>query len=278
MMFKTRLVSGAVVAAVMLGFAWLGGLYLPLLLAAISLIGMYEFYHATHLIGDGEYFNVITGIGYAFAIAYYILLYTTECDMVIMIFVTVLFLLVILATYVFTFPQYDSKEIVYTFYGFFYVCVMLSFIHLTRSLDDGIYLVWLIFISSWFCDVFAYLTGMACGKHRLCPNLSPKKSIEGAVGGVLGPAICGGIYGYLVRDAFDGGMNVAVMFAILCAVGAAVSQIGDLSASAVKRNFDIKDYGNLIPGHGGILDRFDSAIFTAPMIYFIAVFMIERVL
>ena len=278
MMFKTRLVSGAVVAVVMLGFAWLGGLYLPLLLAAISLIGMYEFYHATGILADGEYFNVITGIGYAFAIAYYILLYTTECDMVIMIFVTVLFLLVILGTYVFTFPKYDSKEIVYTFYGFFYVCVMLSFIHLTRSLDDGIYLVWLIFISSWFCDVFAYLTGMTCGRHRLCPNLSPKKSIEGAIGGVLGPAICGGIYGYLVRDAFDGGMNVAMMFAILCAVGAAVSQIGDLSASAVKRNFDIKDYGNLIPGHGGILDRFDSAIFTAPMIYFIAVFMIERVL
>ncbi len=278
MMFKTRLVSGAVVAAVMLAFAWLGGVYLPLLLIVVSVIGMYEFYHATGVLEDNEYFNVITGIGYAFAIAYYILLYMTERDLLIVIFTTVLFLLVILATYVFTFPKYESKDIVYTFYGFFYVCVMLSFIYLTRSFEDGIWLVWLIFISSWFCDVFAYLTGMLCGKHRLCPKLSPKKSIEGAIGGILGPAICGGVYGYFVRDHFDAGMQIVAMFAILCAIGAAVSQIGDLSASAIKRNFEIKDYGSLIPGHGGILDRFDSAIFTAPMIYFISVFLIERVL
>ncbi len=274
-MFKTRVLSGAIVAVVMLAAAWFGGVYLLALMLGVSLVGLYEFYHVTGLIPDGKYINLITGIGYAFTIAYYLLLGLFELVMLRIVFLFVLLLLVILAVYVFTFPKYTSKDIVYTFYGFFYVSVMLSFIYLTRCLDDGIFIIWLIFFSSWFCDVFAYFTGMLLGKHKLCPKLSPKKSIEGAIGGIIFPAFFGGLYGYFVSDHFGSGSYTIVTFAVLCAVGAAVSQIGDLSASAVKRNFDIKDYGSLIPGHGGILDRFDSVIFTAPMIYFIARFMIE---
>ncbi len=273
-MFKVRLISGAVVAALMLLFTWLGGVFLPVFLGVVSLIGLYEFYHATGVLKDGRYVNLITFSGYAVTVIYYVVLTVLAEDMFMPVFIFVVFLLVMLATYVFTFPEYSSKDVVYTFYGFFYVSVMLGFIHMTRQLPDGIYLVWLIFFSSWFCDVFAYLTGMAFGKHRLCPELSPKKSVEGAIGGIIVPAICGGVYGYFVQDHFGGDTATIITFAVLCAVGAAVSQLGDLSASAVKRNFEIKDYGNLIPGHGGILDRFDSVIFTAPMIYFIAVFMI----
>ena len=106
-MFKTRLVSGAVVAAVMLSFTWLGGIFLTALLIVVSLIGLYEFYHATGLLDGKEYFSVNTGIAYAFTIAFYLLLYVTDRDLLIMIFTTVLFLLVVLATYVFTFPKYN---------------------------------------------------------------------------------------------------------------------------------------------------------------------------
>ncbi len=275
-MFKTRLISGVVIAAAMLLFAWLGGVYLLALLLVVSLTGQFEFYRATGLLGDGRRINLVTGLGYAFTAVYYLLMFLFDSNMLVLIFVAVVMLLVILGAYVFTFPKYGSKDIVYTFYGFFYVSVMLGFIYLTRCLPDGIFIIWLIFLSSWFCDVFAYLTGMLLGKHKLAPQLSPKKSVEGAIGGIIGPAVCAGIYGYCVRGHFSGA-NAAPAFAILCAVGAAVSQIGDLSASAVKRNFDIKDYGNLIPGHGGILDRFDSVIFTAPMIYFIAVFITEGI-
>ena len=270
-MFKTRLLSGAVVAALMLLFTWLGGFWLLALLLVISVIGMYEFYHAVGVLEDKKRIDLITGMGYAFAVIYYAFMFFAANRMFALIFVSVVLLLVLLASYVFTFPKYKAKSIVYTFYGFFYVAVMLSFIYLTRELDDGIFVVWLIFLSSWFCDVFAYLTGMLMGKHKLAPVLSPKKSVEGAMGGIVFPAIFGGLYGYFVKGYVTPGFSIVPVFAILCAIGAAVSQIGDLSASAVKRNFDIKDYGNLIPGHGGILDRFDSVIFTAPMIYFIAV-------
>ena len=272
-MFKTRLFSSVIVAALMLLFTWLGGIYLPAFLLVVSMIGLYEFYRATGLFKEGTV-NFVAVSGFVVTVIYYLVLMILVEDLFMFMFITVVFIIVMLGTYVFTFPKYSSKDVVYTFYGFFYVSVMLGFIHLTRELPNGIYIVWLIFISSWFCDVFAYLTGMAFGRHKLCPNLSPKKSVEGAIGGIVVPAICGGVYAYFIKDCLGADSDLIVMFAVLCALGAAVSQIGDLAASAIKRNFDIKDYGKLIPGHGGVLDRFDSVIFTAPMIYFIAMFMI----
>ena len=152
---------------------------------------------------------------------------------------------------------------------------MLSCIYLVRSLPYGIYSVWMIFISSWICDTCAYIVGMLIGKHKMVPKLSPKKSIEGAVGGVVGAAIVGALYGYFVVESVITEQNVTWAFVLISAVGAVISQIGDLAASAIKRNHDIKDYGKLIPGHGGVMDRFDSVIFTAPMIYLLVLILIH---
>lgn len=266
---KTRIISGVVVAAVMFGAVWLGGLCLNLLLCVCSLIGLFEYYRAVGLLGDKEKVTPLTLIGYIGTVALFATEYFAGSEMWIILFVCVSVLLVILAMYVFTFPKLSVNMIVDAFFGFFYVSLMLSFVYLTRCFEHGIYTVWLIFLASWFCDVFAYFTGMLLGKHKLAPHLSPKKSIEGAVGGIVFPAVFGGIYGYIVKDFLSLNFSVPVAFCIICAIGAAVSQIGDLSASAIKRNRDIKDYGKLIPGHGGILDRFDSVIFTSPMIFFI---------
>jgi len=146
---------------------------------------------------------------------------------------------------------------------------MLSFLFLTRCMQpDGKFIVWLIFLCSWGCDTSAYCVGMLIGKHKMAPVLSPKKSVEGAVGGVIGAAVFAVIYGVLTHGhPFE--------YAVICACGALISMVGDLAASAIKRNKGIKDYGTLIPGHGGILDRFDSMIFTAPVIYYLATFMIR---
>ena len=103
----------------------------------------------------------------------------------------------------------------------------------------------------------------------MAPVLSPKKSIEGAVGGVIGAALFGGIYGACIRGKVSADINVVLVYIVVCAIGALISMVGDLAASAIKRNMEIKDYGHLIPGHGGILDRFDSVIITAPIIYFL---------
>ena len=114
---------------------------------------------------------------------------------------------------------------------------------------------------------------MLLGRHKLAPVLSPKKSIEGAVGGAAGAALLGFIYAALFGRNMSGVDNPQLVCAVACAIAAVISQIGDLAASAIKRNHGIKDYGRLIPGHGGILDRFDSMIFTAPAIYFALTFL-----
>ena len=185
--------------------------------------------------------------------------------------------------YVLGFPKYQAHQVMAAFFGFFYGPVCLSFVYLTRELGReisgeraviGLYIVWLILISSWGCDTCAYCVGILIGKHKMSPVLSPKKSVEGAVGGVLGAAALGALYGWVVMDRLKEEQRLILFFALICGVGALISMVGDLAASAIKRNADIKDYGKLIPGHGGVMDRFDSVIFTAPVIYFMAAYLL----
>ena len=135
-------------------------------------------------------------------------------------------------------------------------------------------------ISSWGCDTCAYAVGVLIGKHKIFPELSPKKSLEGCIGGVAGAALIGGLYGYfLVSDALlptgTRSVQIGIVMAVICGAGAVMSMVGDLAASAIKRNHNIKDYGKIIPGHGGIMDRFDSMIVTAPITFFLATVLMQ---
>ena len=177
--------------------------------------------------------------------------------------------------YVFRFPVYKAQQVMTAFFCAFYPCVLFSFVYLTRELTHGIYLVWFIFISSWICDTCAYLSGMALGRHKLAPVLSPKKSVEGAVGGTVGSALVGALFAWIFLLPVRKDVSVVWVAAVICAAGAVISQVGDLAASAIKRNHEIKDYGKLIPGHGGIMDRFDSVLFTAPIIYYLSVVLLK---
>ena len=258
-MFKTRLISGIVLVIIALATIISGSWILFFTLLAVSLIGMRELYKVMKV--SDEHVTVLELVGYLGAVLYYIAMkadfgnYGTMAIIISMI--------LILFVYVFGYPKYHAEQVMAAFFGVVYVAVMLSFIYLTRSLPDGKFLVWLIFLCSWGCDTCAYCVGMLIGKHKMAPVLSPKKSIEGAVGGVAGAALLGMIY----AAATQGKM---AEYALICAVGALISMVGDLAASAIKRNQNIKDYGKLIPGHGGILDRFDSVIITAPVIYYLA--------
>ena len=255
-MFKTRLLSGIVLVIILIATVGTGGGLLFGFLALISLIGLSELYKVV------DVQNKILGLtGYLGAVVYYGILYTGQMQYVTLL--TIAFLVVLMAVYVFSFPTFKAEQVMTVFFGVFYVAVMLSYVYQTRMLEDGAVAVWLIFLSSWGCDTSAYCVGMLIGKHKMAPVLSPKKSIEGAVGGVAGAALLGVIY----AAATQGKM---AEYALICAVGALISMVGDLAASAIKRNQNIKDYGKLIPGHGGILDRFDSVIITAPVIYYLA--------
>lgn len=265
-MFVKRLISGIVLVILAFLVVTAGGNVLFAVTGAISLIGMFELYRVMKIEKAP-----LAWIGYIACISYYGLLWFDGEQYVTLMTVAVLMLL--MSIYVFTFPKYKTEEITVTFFGLFYVGIMLSYLYQVRMVDDGAYLVWLIFLSSWGCDTCAYCVGMLFGRHKLAPVLSPKKSIEGAIGGVAGSAILGAVYAVLMGQKMMTVGNPVVACALSCAIAAIISQVGDLAASAIKRNHQIKDYGHLIPGHGGMLDRFDSMIFTAPAIYFAMMFL-----
>lgn len=269
-MFKTRLLSGIVLVIIALATIICGGPVLFITLLCVSLIGMQELYRAVGVRKDG--FNLLEIISYVSVGVYYLVIW--QLPEAYHLPSLILGVLLIMSVYVFTYPKYQTGQIVAAFFGIVYVGVMLSYVLQTRMLEGGSFLVWLIFLCSWGCDTCAYCVGVLIGKHKMAPVLSPKKSIEGAVGGVLGAALLGALYAWAVSGYNPNSAHTPLIYAVICAVGALVSMVGDLAASAIKRQQKIKDYGTLIPGHGGILDRFDSVIFTAPIIYFLAITLI----
>ena len=255
-MFKTRLLSGIVLVILALFLIISGHEILLFATLAISCIGMFELYRVFKMEK-----TVLAGVGYLAAIVYYCNLQWKFLPDLMILFMA--FLILLMFVFVFAYPKFHADQVMAAFFGFFYVAVMLSYVYQIRTLERGLYLAFLVFLCSWGCDTCAYCVGMLIGKHKMSPKLSPKKSVEGAVGGVAGAALLGAIYA-----AATGGRIAE--YALICAVGALISMVGDLAASAIKRNQNIKDYGKLIPGHGGILDRFDSVIITAPVIYYLA--------
>lgn len=274
-MFKTRLLSGILLVIIALITVISGGPILFATITAISLIGMSELYKVFKIEKKA------TGIcGYIIAILYFAIIWCKTTGVVaeaaaltMLMGMIMIFIIALMAIMVFGYPKHHPNEIMAAFFGVFYVAVMLSYVYQTRMIPgEGVFTVWLVFVCAWGCDTCAYCVGMLIGKHKMAPVLSPKKSVEGGIGGVVGAALIGVLYALAINK--WGGAGVDVMsYAIIGAVGGAISQVGDLCASAIKRQCGIKDYGTLIPGHGGIMDRFDSMIFTAPIIYYLAILL-----
>lgn len=273
-MFWTRLISGVVMVIVALATMWLGGPYLAGILLLISLAGYRELTKAQKVNTAAKGFNGLEIIGLAGVILYYVIMYIWQNTTVLLMGIVLVFMAEMFL-YVVLFPRYRAERVVTAIFSFLYAPVMLSFMYMTRMSYMGLYLVWLILISSWGCDTCAYCVGKLIGRKKIFPVLSPHKSLEGCIGGVAGAALIGGLYAYFVVEPKVADQNVLWVIVFISAVGALMSMIGDLAASAIKRNHDIKDYGKILPGHGGIMDRFDSMIVTAPMIYFLSVLLIH---
>lgn len=276
-MFLERVLSSIVLVIILAAALLLGGDILFLFCLIISIAAYREMAKATKVNEKKGEINVLEVVGLVGLFGYYGVRLFAATETYIMLAIT-LTIVGIMSVYVFSFPKYHANQVMAVIFSFLYGPIMLSYIYLTRNLEDGIYLVWLIFISSWICDTCAYLVGSAIGKHKMAPKLSPKKSVEGAVGGVAGSFLVGVLYGYVLVHFNLIELNNMWLIGVITGIGAVISQVGDLAASAIKRNFDIKDYGKLIPGHGGIMDRFDSVMFTAPMIYYLAVLLLNKTL
>ena len=151
-----------------------------------------------------------------------------------------------------------------------YISISFTALSLVRYITNGVYMFALVFVGSWVCDMFAYFVGRAIGKHKLIEEISPKKTIEGSIGGIVCTTLAFVLYG-LIITLLDGPKPNYVVLPILGLVLSVIAQFGDLICSLIKREHGIKDYGNIFPGHGGVLDRFDSILAVAPVLYIFCV-------
>lgn len=259
---KTRVLS-AVIMLPLLAVVFLGGRLLLIACFIIGMMGVREFYHGFENLNIKPSY-LIANI--SILSLYGINLFIPGNSEYMLWFLAVIIMSLL---YLFNIENRELADAMATLTGIFYV-IFLSF-HVTLVEQTGEYgiLVWLIFLTAFGTDIMAYFTGYAIGKHKLAPKISPKKTVEGSVGGILGSVLLCGVFGYFVVP------ELLIHCLIIGILGGVVSQFGDLTASIFKRKMGIKDYGNLIPGHGGILDRFDSVLFTAPMVYYYIMLVIK---
>ncbi|MGL4739421.1 MAG: phosphatidate cytidylyltransferase [Sarcina sp.] len=256
---------GAAIMAPFVILIFLGGIWLKGLVIVLSVIGMYEFYKTAKVAKTLP----VMFMGYIFLAVYYLTNNNFSILSAIIIIGTVVLLCIPVINIKYTFI--DSAV---SMLGFIYVGVLFSFIYLVNRMNGGEFLVWLIFLASWFCDTAAYYAGRFLGKHKLCPKVSPKKTIEGSIGGVIGAAVACGVFGYFISSHVAGiAIYNYVIIGLICGV---FCQFGDLVASSIKRYAGIKDYSKLIPGHGGILDRFDSILFSGTIVFFYLTIFLGR--
>lgn len=175
-------------------------------------------------------------------------------------------IVILFAQSIITNMKYNINDLAVTFFGICYIPLFLMYIPMLLGEQNGRFLIWHLIISAWGTDVFAYIVGKKIGKHKFS-QISPNKSIEGCIGGTLGAVMLTVIYTVAINAIFGTNINILAISAI-SVILSLIGQIGDFSASSIKRYVGIKDFSNLLPGHGGMLDRIDSLIFIAPFAYF----------
>ena len=259
---KRRVLTGSAIVAVTLPIiAFSEYVVYPIAMAIFCLMAIYE---VLKVIGvTGQYSisipSYLIGLCMPF-FAYFAPEEKREMYIFILAAVLILFMLYLFAVMIFRKGFLSYTKVSEIFMMVAYVVISFTALSLLRYIAYGRYIFLLVFIAAWGCDTFAYLTGSLIGKHKLIPEISPKKTVEGAIGGTVSTMLLFALYGFLVETFTEG---ISSRYAVLLVYGlvlAIVAQIGDLIASAIKREHGIKDYGNLLPGHGGIMDRFDSIL------------------
>ena len=271
---KTRIISGLVMAPFLI-LVIIGGPLISILCLFIALMGMREFFNG--------FKAMEIHACYPAAVISVLLLYGVHClrewkmlenGQTVPLYMAWLFVSVLMCLlYLFKIEERRLEDALVTITGIVYigffsyhaVLTEFSYSELCKASP-----VWLILITAFCTDIFAYFGGFFLGRHKLCPVISPKKTVEGSVCGFLGSLIFSMLFGWFFMD-----RSLLWACGVIGILGGITSQFGDLTASIFKRKMGIKDYGNLIPGHGGIMDRFDSVLFTAPTVYYCLFFLSE---
>lgn len=261
-----RVLTGAVLVCMIIALFILSDtLIFPIVLGFCSVMGVNEMLGC---IGARKNI-IISACMYALALAATVLACTIHShSLFITVYAGTLFmlLLVVFGCAVFSHGAIPFEKSCIAFTTCAFVVTGFMSLVLLRDLAIGKFIFLLAFVGPWFTDTFAYFTGYFFGKHKLIPDVSPKKTIEGSIGGTLFCIIGCAVYGYVIKENFLSDVPPVWAFAVLGLILATVSQVGDLIFSLIKRKYGIKDYGFIFPGHGGVLDRFDSIIATAPLL------------
>ena len=244
----------------------LGNKYVvDIFLALVAMLGMQEYFNAV-----SKESKPVRWIGYlsCLSIAFVHIIpenIPAEILQSVLLIAIPTIMLILFLHVIITNMKINFKDIAYTFFGMAYVIGCIIFLALSRGLENGRVLIWYAIIAAWGTDIFAYLVGKKFGKHKFS-QVSPKKSIEGCIAGIVGAVVIALIYTFAINSILNLSYSYGLVI-IATAILSIIGQVGDFAASSIKRYVDIKDYSNLIPGHGGMLDRIDSLMFLAPFAY-----------
>ena len=270
---KTRIITAilAIIIILVPCFVFLHSFVLPLILGLFAAIAVYEIIKATG--GKNKILQTVSCI--TAATVPMLIHFNIEIPFMPVAIIYVLAYLIIMV------PMHKTtkfNDVITALFATVAVPCSLSVFVLLRDVyiadsekytkATGVFLILLAMFSAWMTDTMAYFSGKFLGKHKLCPNVSPNKTIEGAVGGVIGNVIASTVM-FLIFDKFFFTMHTFIWWQIIIisAILSVISMFGDLSASMIKRNHGIKDFGNIFPGHGGVMDRIDSCLFVLPALY-----------
>ncbi len=262
---KTRIITAAVLLAIFVPILFFSDTVVyPIALSILCIVGIGELLQC--VLPDKKKVSVLlpSALFGLFPLAAFFFTGKIESFLTVLLLSAFLLAVYLFAVCVFTEGSFSYKNAATVFMGVVYLSLAFSALTLLRYIENGVYWFLLPYLGAWMTDTFAYFTGRFFGKHKLSPIISPKKTVEGSLGGILFCIGAFAAYGAIVAS--GGALRANYLALILCALFVSlVSQIGDLSLSAIKREYGIKDYGKIFPGHGGVLDRFDSVVATAPL-------------
>jgi len=261
-MLKLRIISALVGTPLLFVILYAGGVYWWGLFILLGMLAIFEYYRMMKIKG---YIPLhIPGL----LVLAVLLVSAVDSTYILPGFLLAILLLVIIM--IFRYPKIDLNAIALSFFGAFYIGLLLSFALKIFYLDNRFWIATLVLILTWASDTGAYFAGKNLGRHSLAPEISPNKTIEGSMGGILASILAAFVFFNIVEL---GQINTAYVF--LLGISASVfAQLGDLTISGFKRFFGVKDAGQIIPGHGGVLDRFDSFLLVLPIVYYFFVYLI----